>query len=825
MKNLEVGNKGTWEGFISKILYIGQNNYAIVQVSLKEPSVHITAEGFFELPQNGAKVKITGTVTYNEKYNCNQIHVDNSEIAISEDRFIALKFLSSGAINGIGDKGAELLIDKYGTDLASFMTDKDKLSAVKGISEKKAKRIVASFNEKRHLLSIYVVVKGRVTLNQAVKIYEKYGNESESILRANPYKLIHDIDNFGFITVDDLALKIGYEPLGAERLSAAVAHVLNQAETSEGHLYIPFKEAVIKAQELVNSYKEMKYIYYKNVLGLPSIPDDLSEWQGTVLYDEIKNHERHFRSIIEKWNNTTDREKIIKKEKFTLEEVDTINFYISNANKISNLIEEAIIKQAIELKNINDGIPAGDIYNDSLRFVMFKTGRGEKKLYNKNTYITETNVSKMLKSMIGEGCLKPISDKMIENAISSIEKEDSITLNPDQVLAVNTSIKNRLSVITGGPGRGKTTIIKAIIKAWDADDEVVLLAPTGKAAKRMTESTGHEAFTIHRYLLSNKEGVTNDNTFVIVDESSMLDINLANWLLSKTTRAQICFVGDVDQLPSVGAGAFLEDMINSGKIATTKLEHCHRNDGSILYNSTVINKGLRLQELMIDNHFRSLWLQDASLVLKSILATYKKQLETYNPSDMIVLTPMRKNITGVNNLNKELQAIANPKSPSKKEVEIGGTEKYTLRVGDRVMHTRNNYEINIEKDGYYDKGVFNGETGTITDIDFSEDIITVTFDDGKVGWYEKRYYKELVLAYALTYHKSQGSEYRFVICALTTGDFVLLQRKILYTGESRAKERCYFIGMANAFQMAINDMNCAGKRNTSLTEFIQSKAA
>lgn len=821
MKDLIVGTKGTWEGTISKIIYVGQNNYAIVQLSLLESAQKVTAEGYFELIQKGSKVKINGVVTYNAKYVENQIHVESSEVAISEDRFIAIKFLSSGAINGIGDKSAELLVEKYGTDLASYMTDPEKLVAIKGISATKARRIVSSFNDKRHLLAIYVVVKGKLTLNQALKIYEKYGKESESVLKANPYKLIHDIDNFGFVTVDDLALKIGYEPLGAERLSAAVAHVLNQAETSEGHLFIPFKEAVIRAQELVNSYKEMKHIYYKNVLGLSVVPDDTSEWEGTVLFDEIKNHERHLRGLLEKWNDTNERDKIIKKQKFTIEEVDTINYYTGNAKNISNLIEKAVISQCIELKNKNDGIPSNEMYNDSIRFVMFKTGRGEKKLYNKSTYITEKSVADALKKMANKKNLKNISDKEIELAIKEIEKEDNITLNPDQLIAVTTSIKNRVSVITGGPGRGKTTIIKAIIKAWKNPDDVILLAPTGKAAKRMTESTGHEAYTIHRYILSAKEGVTNDHTFLIVDECSMLDINLANWLLSRVSRAQICFVGDVDQLPSVGAGAFLEDMIDSGKIATTKLEHCHRNAGSILYNSTVINEGLRLQELIIDNHFRTLWLQDAAMVLKNTLTTYQKQLETYSPADMIVLTPMRKNITGVNNFNKELQAIANPKSPSKKEVEINGTEKYTLRVGDRVMHTRNNYDIEIEKDGYFDKGVFNGETGTITDIDFNEDIITVTFDDGKVAWYEKKFYKELTLAYALTYHKSQGSEYKFVICILTTADYVLLQRKILYTGESRAKEKCFFIGMANAFQMAINNLNSAGKRNTSLAEFLQ----
>lgn len=817
---LKVGDKGTWEGKIEKVIYVGQNNYAIISVRLKDGSI-IKAEGTFECPQKDATVKMTGQVVYNEKYASNQIKVSKSELSVTDDYVIATKFLTSGAINGIGDKTAELLINTYGTDIISYMTDIDKLTKIKGITEKKAAKIAKSFEEQKQLLSIFATVKGRITLNQATKINEKYGKESAYVLKNNPYTLIYDIDNFGFTTVDDIAVKSGYELLGDARLCAAVSYVLNNAENSEGHLFIPLNEVVETAQALVHSLKELKNIFYRKVYNLSAIPDDTPEWDGCVLASLVKDHSKKTNNLINKWMDG-NKESIIKSYKLTILEQQTLDFYTEAAKSIKQKIKDALKDKTLEIKN--EEYDVEQLKLENIKFVTVILNNGTKILYNKNTYLCERDVAKNLLSMLDKGVLKDIPKDKIKSSISQIEANENIKLLDDQKTAVEMAINNRISVITGGPGRGKTTIIRAIIKAWNSNN-IILLAPTGKAAKRMEESTDWPAMTIHRYLLKN-ETIMNDDTLFIIDEASMIDIKLARKLLRSCVRGQICFVGDIDQLPSVGAGAFLEDLIKSNVIPCTKLEHCHRNSGSILYNSTVINEGLSIQHLEIDTHFRTLWLQDAQSTFTNILNIYSKQLDTYDPKDMIVLTPMRGHITGVDRLNTELQKIANPPAYNKKEITIGKIDKMILREGDRVMHTKNDYNISIVKNDVYDKGVFNGETGTITEIDYIEDVVTVTFDDGKIAFYERKNLNELTLAYALTYHKSQGSEYKFVICALTTGDYVLLQKKILYTGESRAKEKCFFIGSAKAFQLAINNVSAINQgRNTSLKEFLRKGAA
>ena len=383
----------------------------------------------------------------------------------------------------------------------------------------------------------------------------------------------------------------------------------------------------------------------------------------------------------------------------------------------------------------------------------------------------------------------------------------------DQKDAVRMALKNRVSCITGGPGRGKTTILKEVIKLWkrkDREAEVILLAPTGKAAKRMTESTGIEAYTISRFV-RDKGIKIGTKTIVFADEMSMTDIFLLLLLLNKVKNCQFIFVGDKDQLPSVGVGKCLEDIINSNCIPVTYLTTCYRNDGSILNNITLINAGCRLQELAVDTHFKTLWINERDKVFNSVIDTYMNNYERYGVNNIMVLAAMT---DSVNKLNNSLQQRVNPKTPNKIDVNING---YLIRVGDRVMQTFNNYDIEgIDAKGNIISGVFNGDTGTVTDIkkvidsdtNIEEYNITVLFDDGKTIIYQKKSeYSNLVLAYAITYHKSQGSEAKMVICMLTTADYILLQRKILYTGVSRGKELVYLIGGAKAFSMAISNFS------------------
>lgn len=818
--NLKEGKSGIWKGIIKRIIYAGQNNFAIVCADIEKVG-EVTVSGQFLQAQKDIPIIIEGKVVMNKKYNSLQINATNITIDMAEDYVTAYRFLSSGLIPGFGNKTADLAIKMYGTDLAKYMTDVDKLTAIKGISSRKAKRIVKAFDEERELLEIYATVKGNLTINQAEKIHEKYGKDAAIILKKNPYKLIYDIDNFGFVTADTLALKIGYDLLGEERLGAATVYALNKAETENGHTYLPTQEAIESAQLLIYGLKELKQIYYRKVLGLNVVPDDTTEWDESILGQMIKEHPQKVNNLITKLENSRNEEepKLSKDfENITFEEKETLNYYIEEAANIAKLIEKTINKKSKQYTQ--NKLPQSFEIGET-PFITIVKNNGEKLLFSQKNYETEKALSEIITDMIHKKPLKEISVDKIKKAISNTEMTYGITLDEDQKEAVENTIKSRLSVITGGPGRGKTTIIKMIIECWDDDANVVLLAPTGKAARRMREATGHEASTIHRFLLTNKEGIINNKTLLIVDETSMLDIYLAKWLLSKTSNAQICFVGDVDQLPSVGAGTFLKDLIESGQVPCTRLESCHRNAGSIFFNSTIIKKGLPLQELAIDTHFRTLWLPDAESTLKNVLSAYQKQLENYRAEDIIILTPMRKNLTGVNNLNLKIQEMVNPPAADKKEIVVGyGNDVKRIREGDRVIQEKNNYNISIEEDGNFGFGVFNGDTGTITEIDTEEEIITITFDDGKIGYYAYIDAGNLNLAYALTYHKSQGSEYKVVICILTNADYLLLQRKILYTGESRAKDKCFFIGQAKAFSMAMSDTISKNGRNTYLSELI-----
>lgn len=827
----EIGTKGTWKGMIKSVVYIGQNNYAIISLDIIN-GPNITAEGKIVCPQKNAMISVTGKIVYSDKYKSKQIHVDSSIVSVSDDVISAMRFLTSGGINGVGIKIAEELISLYGSDLDSYMTDSAKLTAISGISAKKCVRIIASYEANKHLIPIYKVTKGNTTYNQAEKIYGKYGEKSVDAIKNNPYQLIYDLDNFGFITADNLALSSGYDFDGKERICAAISHALKQAASNNGNMYLPLTEVYEKVMELVYSLKELKSVYYKKVLGASGVPDDTSDWDVLLLPELIKEHKKKLESAISKWDDDEFRNSFCKKEKLSQDEIDCIDFFYDARSKSKSLIDYVIKKESIEVGNNH---PADIVKtlslsaNSNVKFVIETGKKGERSIFEKNEYLTECAIAEKIAELISSKPLKTVSSKEIDEAIKCIEKDESsrlgfeFKLDKDQETAVKNALTSRISVITGGPGRGKTTIIKAAIKAWEKEGyTVILLAPTGKAAKRMSEATGHAASTVHRFLLRNRGGIQNNKTLIFIDESSMLDALLANWLLSNIINAQICFVGDVDQLPSVGPGAFLEDLIRSNKVVCSFLIHCHRNAGSILSNSDVINEGKRIQELVVDNHFKTLWVNDAAVAIQNALSIYKSNLDKYGAENMIVLTPMRERNTGVNSLNQKLQEIVNPAAPGKKEINIGTINVTTFREGDRVIQTRNNYNINIMKENSSDsKGVFNGETGCISEIDYQEAIVTVLFDDGKEAYYNIKDMDELSLAYALTYHKSQGSEYPFVICMLTTADYILLQRKILYTGESRAKDKCVFIGHAKAFQMAMNDASggSAG-RNTTLAQKI-----
>lgn len=430
------------------------------------------------------------------------------------------------------------------------------------------------------------------------------------------------------------------------------------------------------------------------------------------------------------------------------------------------------------------------------------------------------------------------TDEEIERRIRKIEKQTQMELDEQQVNAVKEAVRNGLLIITGGPGTGKTTTINTIIRYFEMEGlDIFLAAPTGRAAKRMTETTGFEARTIHRMLEVNggpdgaggferNEQNPLETDVIIIDEMSMVDISLMYALLKAIIAGtRLILVGDVNQLPSVGPGSVLKDIIDSGRFHTVKLNKIFRqaSTSDIIVNAHKINNG---EEVVLDNKsmdFFFLKRYEADKIIQVTLQLIKQKLPKYVDAteyDIQVLTPMRKGLLGVERLNGILQMYLNPESPSKREKEYGGV---IFREGDKVMQIKNNYQLEWEIRSKYglciDKGmgIFNGDTGIIQEINFFAETLTVSFDEGKVVEYPFKLLEELELAYAITIHKSQGSEYPAVVIPLFQGPRMLMNRNLLYTAVTRAKKCVTLVGDDEIFYTMVNN-NSQLKRYSGLCD-------
>lgn len=441
-------------------------------------------------------------------------------------------------------------------------------------------------------------------------------------------------------------------------------------------------------------------------------------------------------------------------------------------------------------------------------------------------YYTELNIARMLLEL---NISTPEDDYIMGIKMDTIEKLTGVQLDELQKQAVVATQNNGVSIITGGPGTGKTTTINAIIRMFEADGmEVSLAAPTGRAAKRMTEATGHDAKTIHRLLeiagvageenMEAKFGRNEQNPLesdvVIVDEMSMVDTFLMHALLKAVAiGTRIVFVGDVNQLSSVGPGNVLQDMIESGRFRVVRLTKVFRQAGEsgIVTNAHKINAG---EHVPLDNSsgdFLFIERENAQMALNATIGLIKSKLPTYVGSDerdIQVLTPMRNGILGVTSLNEQLQKYMNPPSEDKREKEIGGV---IFREGDKVMQIKNNYQLDWEQRSsngrIFDsgKGIFNGDMGIITRINQTTNYIEVVFDDERYVTYDSKQAEELELAYAVTIHKSQGSEYPAVVMPLVSGVQMLMTRNLLYTGVTRAKKCVCIVGRREMFEAMIDN--------------------
>lgn len=496
------------------------------------------------------------------------------------------------------------------------------------------------------------------------------------------------------------------------------------------------------------------------------------------------------------------------------------------ASKLLNVTAEQVEKQYMDLA--------------IERKIILKQMEDQTQIYAASFYYMEANTATMLKRL---NVSYDVSDAEIEQRIRGIEKKSGMTLDEHQVTAVKEAVRNGLLVITGGPGTGKTITINTIIRYFELEGlEIFLAAPTGRAAKRMSETTGFEARTVHRMLELNggaegSGGFERDESnpleadVIIVDEMSMVDISLMYSLLKAiSVGTRLILVGDVNQLPSVGPGSVLRDIIQSHACNVVMLTKIFRqaSTSDIIVNAHKINHG---EEVILDNKsmdFFFLKRYDADVIINVVLQLIKQKLPKFvdaTPYDIQVLTPMRKGLLGVERLNGILQRYMNPPANDKVEKEYGST---VFREGDKVMQTKNNYQLAWEirtKFGLtVDKGlgIFNGDMGIIRQInDFAEQMI-IEFDEGRMVEYPYKLLDELELAYAITIHKSQGSEYPAVVIPLLSGPMMLMNRNLLYTAVTRARKCVTLVGNEVTFQQMIQNTS-QQKRYSGLCDRLKEK--
>ena len=717
----------TISGRIERIIYKNsENGYTVLELFVEKRL--LTVSGKFPIVGVGEQLELEGELKMHPEYGV-QFAAEAVKVESPIDELAIEKYLSCGLISGVGEVTAKNIVKMFGNETLKVIENEPaKLVSVRGISQRKANEIHNTYKDiKKMQEAVMFLQKYDISINTAVKIFDKYKYRTEDVLTENPYKLIEDIDGIGFKTADKIAMKIGIKFDSEKRMRAGILYQLSEIAEKQGSTLAFVDELLtlsLEILELDESYREQ--------------------------------------------------------------------------------IEQALVDLEIA------GTVRKVIFDD-------KDAVAITKYYSMESYISK----KLLALTVGEDVVKYGTDQEIEQ----YEMLEKITLHEKQREAVLAGTNEPVVVITGGPGTGKTTIIKAILKIFKNNKlKCMLMAPTGRASKRMEDQTGEMASTIHRALEANFAGlargfVKNENNpldadVIIIDEVSMLDVFLMSSLMKAVNYGtRIIMVGDKDQLPSVGAGNVLADIISSNRFKVVELTQIYRQseDSMIAQNAHKINNSEMpdLRQKSSDFFYSST--SEPDLVAKEIVSLMAERIPNYykdiSSDDIQVITPMKAGLAGANNLNVLIQEKLNPKENGKKEIEL---QKRIFRVGDRVMQIVNNYDKEWErynKSGTfsYGEGVFNGDAGKIDDINEEINEVFVMFDDGRRACYSYAELDQIVLSYAITIHKSQGSEFPVVIIPVMGGSPLLMNKNLLYTAVTRAKKMVVLIGKStNVYYMIMN---------------------
>lgn len=709
-------------GSVESIIFKSpDSDYAILHTKANK-GLWVSVKGNFPVVYEGMSFECKGVFQnhpkFGESFSAEEIKI-HQPVSLTAIK----RYLSSGLINGIGEKTANLIVKHLGKEtLARIKENPDCLLSVPGIGKKKRDMIAKSAQKMIAVEEIMLWLLGnKVPTNIAYRIYKEFGPGAVEMLEENPY-ILTTMQGIGFKKADEIALAMGLDKNDHRRVCASIEYIAQQNELS-GHTVI----------------------------------------SGTAL-----------------------------------------------RNGVFNLVDRA---GGVDQEMIDDGI--GVLIGEK-RLVKVMLGEQRPGYQTYRSAKAEIRIAEKIKALRSSP-VRQITD--VKELVVSAQESAGITLDEGQKLAATTLINAPIGLLTGGPGVGKTTLLNIILKMYqEAGLDVMLAAPTGKAARRMTESTGHEAKTIHRSLKPNGDGSFHHNEFeplecdvLVIDESSMLDVHMAAAVLSAIARgARILFVGDTDQLPSVGPGAVLRDLKAAGALEHKHLSKVHRQaEGSyIIQNAHAINSGQGSRMALGDDfHWEATRLAEETI--DRLIARISGLInEGYSlATDIQVLVGTRKGPLGIYQLNERLQAKFNP---SRGEVYKHGDREF--RIGDKVICTRNNYELGTE-------GIFNGTMGVvrrICDIEGVKSIIVAMEGEGEII-FSGGDISDLLHAYALTVHKSQGSEFPIVLMPLDMSQSMMMTRNWIYTGITRARNLCYLSGSRKALGMAVKTVK-EQKRQTFLLE-------